>query len=122
MLPEPDHRRVKGSPIVSIEDYQGACVVVLQGDLDHDDQDLLHLAMRTARRSGKQVIADLSRVNFLDVTTLGTLLRPRGPAPWLAGPLAPNPQRVLTLTGTTQVFRVFPSLADALIEPWLNGL
>ncbi|MGW3009185.1 STAS domain-containing protein [Streptomyces sp. NPDC001219] len=122
MLPEPDHPRVKGSPVVAIEDYQHACVVVLQGDLDHDDQDLLRLTMRTARLSGKHVIIDLSRVSFLDVATVGTLLR-AGKAPLcLAGPLALNPQRVLELTGTEGVFRVFPSLADALVEPWLISL
>ncbi|MGW2919320.1 STAS domain-containing protein [Streptomyces angustmyceticus] len=122
MLPEPDHPRVKGSPVVSIEDYQRACVVVLQGDLDHDDQDLLRLTMRTARLSGKQVIIDLSRVSFLDVATVGTLLRAGNAPLCLAGPLALNPQRVLALTWTEGVFRVFPSLADALVEPWLISL
>ncbi|GES29252.1 hypothetical protein San01_17390 [Streptomyces angustmyceticus] len=37
---------------------------------------------------------------------------------WCGTPLP----SVLELTGTEGVFRVFPNLADALVEPWLISL
>ncbi|MBQ0855681.1 hypothetical protein J8N05_46850 (plasmid) [Streptomyces sp. BH-SS-21] len=91
--------------------------MVLEGDLDGDeDVELLDLAVQSAEHSGKRVVVDLSGVAYLGPEAFNTLLIPlqRGHAlPWLIGPLPQHVEHLLTVTGTREHFRVFPTLPQA---------
>ncbi|MFB7999986.1 STAS domain-containing protein [Streptomyces sp. NPDC056002] len=92
-------------------------VVFLSGDIEDDEAvELVGLALESAGRSGKQVVVDLSGVQFMNAHVLGELLKPGrggGRLPWLCGPLGSLPARLLEVTGTDGVFRMFPTLMDA---------
>ncbi|UDM05410.1 STAS domain-containing protein [Streptomyces longhuiensis] len=92
-------------------------VVFLSGDIEDDAaMELVGLALESAGRSGKQVVVDLSGVQFMGAHLLGELLKPGrggGRLPWLCGPLSSPSARTLEVTGTDRVFRIFPTLTDA---------
>ncbi|MFQ6144643.1 STAS domain-containing protein [Streptomyces seoulensis] len=80
------------------------------------DMDLVDLALQAAARSGKQVVVDLSGVEFMGASMLCALLGPGREAasrPWLCGPFQVAVDRLFEVTGVLGVFRVFPDLLAA---------
>ncbi|WP_420031489.1 hypothetical protein ACN2WE_00845 [Streptomyces sp. cg28] len=73
-------------------------------------------AVELGHRSGRPVVVDLSEVE-LSAEILNALLLParRGMhLPCLAGPLSSTTRRRLEVTGTLRLFKVFPTLRDAM--------
>ncbi|KAA0940454.1 hypothetical protein FGF04_10140 [Streptomyces apricus] len=96
----------------------GLFVVRLRGDVrGAEDTETVGLALASAGRSGKQVVVDLSAVGFMTTQLLYEFLKTgwtTDQRPWLAGPLSTHAERILHTTGTTEAFRIFPSLTDAV--------
>jgi anti-anti-sigma regulatory factor len=75
------------------------------------------MTARVARR--QSLVIDVSELDFIDCSALGTFLRVRGLARRRGGDLvlaAPQPhaRRLLALTGNDEVFRVQASVAAAV--------
>ncbi|MFD7856197.1 hypothetical protein ACFV6B_18165 [Streptomyces microflavus] len=105
-------------PIALMTEWTHLFVILLEGDINEtEDLELVELALESAQRSGKQVVVDLSGVQFMGAHLLGELLkpgRPGKPRPWLAGPLSDYAEHTLSVTGTTRAFRIFPTLVQAI--------
>ncbi|MFD7853409.1 STAS domain-containing protein [Streptomyces microflavus] len=104
-------------PIALMTEWTHLFVIFLEGDVNEtEDLELVELALESAQRSGKQVVVDLSGVQFMGAHLLGELLKPGRlgkPGLWLAGPLGGYAERTLSVTGSAGAFRIFPTLADA---------
>ncbi|MER6195402.1 STAS domain-containing protein [Streptomyces cyaneofuscatus] len=104
-------------PIALVAEWTHSLGVGLEGDVNEaEDLELVELALESAQRSGKQVVIDLSGVQFMGAHLLGELLKPARLGkrlPWLAGPLSSYAERTLAVTGTAGAFRIFPTLMAA---------
>jgi len=98
----------------------GAGILTLRGTLDMATSPLLRNALREAAQSGKDaIVVDLTRVEYIDSTGLGSLIgaqrraRERSGSVRLVvkeGPLS----RLFNITGLVRVFGVYPTVNDAL--------
>ncbi|MFI6848931.1 STAS domain-containing protein [Kitasatospora sp. NBC_00085] len=99
----------------------GRSVVVRpEGELDHDTAQPLREALETALHGPPgPVVIDCDGLSFCDSTGLNLLLRTRlaaeggGRVLVLAGP-SPMVARMLEITGAAEIFRIAPSMAEAL--------
>ncbi|GAA2338685.1 GAF domain-containing protein [Streptomyces kunmingensis] len=109
-----------GLGAVAVAERRNHFVVRIEHELELPaDLDLLETALHKGAMTGKRVVADLSKIEYLSAETLGCLLSParRGQAlPWLAGPVSTPALGRLRVTGTLRAFRVFPSLCEATRE------
>jgi anti-sigma B factor antagonist len=110
-------------------DDNGAQIFRLSGDLDVATAPALRGALSEAATQGRhELIVDLTRIEFLDSTGLGALIGANKRAQENGGEVrivAAEGQilRLLRITGLLTVFRVFPTLRDALAnEARLAGL
>jgi anti-sigma B factor antagonist len=100
----------------------GTVVLDLGGELDLAvAADLRTLLEGAAAEGPKLVVVDLTDVSFIDSTILREVLRAhhaidgQGGRLVVAGP-QPSVERLLQLTGTTEVFSIAPS-RDAALQP-----
>ena len=98
-------------------------VVALAGEVDHHSSPALRRQLfEVMRDDGRDIVVDLSEVNFIDSTTLGVLLDVRRRLITANRVLSlvcsdRNILRLLELTAFDRLFRVHPSLDDALRGP-----
>ncbi len=99
----------------------GHTVAAMCGELDlADAQAVSSLLVAAATACGPSIIVDLTRLEFIDCCGLRVLLRVlkftrhNGGDIYLAGPQQ-RVRKVLKVTGLTDVFSVYPSVADAVI-------
>ncbi|MFB7379433.1 STAS domain-containing protein [Kitasatospora purpeofusca] len=101
----------------------GAAVCVLVGDLDIETLPPAEQALDEALRTRPSVlVVDLEQVGFCDSSGLNLLLKTRLSATAAGAELrlaaaSPTVLRLLELTGADTVFRLHPSVADALAAP-----
>ncbi|MZE55387.1 STAS domain-containing protein [Streptomyces sp. SID5770] len=97
--------------VVRVHEEAGVFVVMVSGEVDADDRDLLHAAWDEADEVRLPVTAvDLSAVTFADSTILDVLLGAQdrhhrdGRAFILTGPLANRVHSLFAVTGTLAYF------------------
>ncbi|MFG2989381.1 STAS domain-containing protein [Streptomyces sp. NPDC048257] len=122
MVPETDGQRFT----VAVEAVDGAVVLVLAGELDHDTAQPLRDALDAALTPGGRLLVDLTALGFCDSTGLNVLLNNRLAAReagatlelvGLRGPVA----RMFRITGADGVFPVHSDVTDALRTPRAGG-
>ncbi|WP_327675404.1 STAS domain-containing protein [Kitasatospora sp. NBC_00458] len=112
--------RVPGGLSVTVSPSGRSVVVRPEGELDHDTAQPLREALETVLRGPPgPVVVDCDGLSFCDSTGLNLLLRTRlaaedgGRTLVLAGP-SPMVARMLEITGAEGIFRIFPSVVEAL--------
>ncbi|MEU3312104.1 STAS domain-containing protein [Streptomyces sp. NPDC048387] len=104
---------------VAVRAVDGAVLLTLGGELDHDTAEPLRQALAAAARQGTRLVVDMSGLRFCDSTGLNALLHGRlavGEAggtlelAGLGGPVA----RMFRITGADAVFPVHADVAQAL--------
>ncbi|MGW6983986.1 STAS domain-containing protein [Streptomyces sp. NPDC054932] len=115
MVPEAESERFT----VAVEAVDGAVVLALAGELDHDTAQPLREALDTALAPGRRLLIDLAGLGFCDSTGLNVLLTSRLAAQetgaslelvGLHGPVA----RMFRITGADGVFPVHRDVPQAL--------
>ncbi|MFI1648367.1 STAS domain-containing protein [Streptomyces avidinii] len=115
MVPEAERERFT----VAVEAVDGAVVLVLAGELDHDTAQPLRDALDAALTPGRRVLVDLAGLGFCDSTGLNVLLNSRLAAQeagaalelvGLHGPVA----RMFRITGADGVFPIHSDVGQAL--------
>ncbi len=103
----------------SVEDRQGGIVVALEGDVDLQSSPDARTVLLDAVARGKAVYVDLSRVGYIDSSGIASLVealqraRQNG-SPFVLAAVSDSALRVLKLARLDKVFRIFPTLEDAL--------
>ncbi|BFV56494.1 STAS domain-containing protein [Kitasatospora sp. CMC57] len=98
----------------------GAVVCRFAGDLDLDSVPTARAALEEGVRTGPPVlVVDLEEVAFCDSSGLNLLIRTRLAAQEAAvdlriGPLSAPVERLLEITGATEIFQLHTSTAEAL--------
>jgi anti-sigma B factor antagonist len=99
--------------------WDGHVVVALRGELDVTGAAEAEAAITALVARGRDLVIDMSALDFIDCSSLGALLRARALARLGGGDVvlaAPQPQarRLLALTGQDEVFRVQASVMAAV--------
>ncbi|MFJ7591654.1 STAS domain-containing protein [Streptomyces sp. NPDC097617] len=122
MVPEAERARFT----VAVEAVDGAVILALAGELDHDTAQPLRDALDTALTPGRRLLVDLAALGFCDSTGLNVLLNSRLAAReagaslelvGLHGPVA----RMFRITGADGVFPIHPDVTEALRTPHGGG-
>ncbi|MBT2403187.1 MULTISPECIES: STAS domain-containing protein [unclassified Streptomyces] len=104
---------------VEVQTVDGAVVLALSGELDHDTAEPLREALAAAATPGGRLVVDLSGLGFCDSTGLNVLLQGRLAVreaggsldlSGLRGPVA----RMFHITGVDGVFPVYADVTEAL--------
>ncbi|MFF4729994.1 STAS domain-containing protein [Streptomyces mirabilis] len=102
---------------LSVREAGRSTVIAVRGEVDLDNAGELDEALAAAGRARPgAVVLDLAAVTFLDSTTINVVLRAHGvlgPRLRLAA-LSPFVERVLGITGISDVLPVFPGVGEAL--------
>jgi anti-sigma B factor antagonist len=103
---------------LSTRECDGQVIVALRGVLDVADAASVAVALTAAAARHRDIIIDLSGLEFIDSSGVAALVRGRRQARHAGGELllaAPQQQvlRVLTLTRLIDVFTVHASVAEA---------
>ncbi|MER6448156.1 STAS domain-containing protein [Streptomyces venezuelae] len=115
MDPEADSERFT----VAVTHTDGAVVLALAGELDHDTAQPLRDALDAALAPGRRMLVDLTDLGFCDSTGLNVLLNTRLAAQQagavlelvgLRGPVA----RMFRITGADGVFPIHSDVVEAL--------
>ena len=106
-------------PLTVTETVRDGCTVITAaGDLDLATHDQLRTALIPALDTARPLIADLSRILFMDSSGLNILIRTHKAATTRDIPIViiPSPavSRVLELSQIDKIFTLRPALADAL--------
>ncbi|MGP3689511.1 STAS domain-containing protein [Streptomyces sp. IBSNAI002] len=115
MVPEADNERFT----VAVQHVDGAVVIELAGELDHDTAQPLREALDAAVVRGGRLLVDLTGLGFCDSTGLNVLLHSRlsaleaGGSVELAG-LRGSVARMFRITGADGIFPVYADVAQAL--------
>jgi anti-sigma B factor antagonist len=113
---------LRGSPVLGVSRDGNAVIVHLGGELDLYNAEAVRGALFEYTADGlDRLVVDLSRVEFLDSTTLGVLVETRsrltdGRTLVLAAP-GLEARRALEVSGLDRHFSLRDSVADALREP-----
>ncbi|MEV7441766.1 STAS domain-containing protein [Streptomyces sp. NPDC091204] len=104
---------------VEARSLQGATVLAMTGELDHDTAEPLRQALDTAWPDGGRLLVDMSRLDFCDSTGLNVLLRGRLAVQETGGTLElvglhPPVARMFHITGADRLFRLHTDVASAL--------
>lgn len=97
-----------------------AAVVLLRGEYDLANKELLHQTLTSLLETKQVVVVDLSDVRFIDSSTLGVLVRAdrtaRASGKHLRLQLGPEPivKRVLEISGLLTVLDCYTSRDEAL--------
>jgi anti-sigma B factor antagonist len=96
-------------------------VVAADGELDCYSSALLRAQLIAHTRAGHALIVDLTGVTFIDSAGLGVLVGAWKLFREIDGTLAfvagPGVSRRIAVTRLDQVFRIYPTLAEALADP-----
>ena len=104
---------------VELRTQDAALVVMVTGEVDTTNADVLHDAIDTALDgSPALVVVDLTQVGFIDSAGLATLVRGLKRATAQETPLRlvvtnPHLENILTITGLQNVFAVYHDLGAA---------
>ncbi|MGW7457309.1 STAS domain-containing protein [Streptomyces sp. NPDC054797] len=105
---------------LEVRHVQGATVLKLAGELDHDTAEPLRQALEAVTfDGGERLLVDFSDVGFCDSTGLNVLLRGRltaeraGAKIELVGLRRPV-ERMFRITGADEIFPVYADVEDAL--------
>ncbi|MCX4524614.1 MULTISPECIES: STAS domain-containing protein [unclassified Streptomyces] len=104
---------------VKVETVDGAVVLALAGELDHDTASALRRALDAALVRAARLVVDLTELGFCDSAGLNELLRGRlavqeaGGAFRVGEPRGPV-ARMFRITGVDRVFDVYADVAQAL--------
>jgi anti-sigma B factor antagonist len=117
-LTHPDGLRKE--PVVGVEQNGDACVVKLGGELDlYNAPQVRKVLMEACADSPQRVVVDLSEVEFLDSTALGTLIearsRLRNRRAFLLAAPGLETRRALEISGLDRHFTVHDSVSEALL-------
>lgn len=99
------------------ESVEKAEIVHVFGEVDIATSPQLESILLTSVRIGKRIIVNLAECNYIDSTVISVLLRAQralGEHLRLVVTKAGGVNRVLSITGVTQILRLSPSLAEAL--------
>ncbi|MFB7468780.1 STAS domain-containing protein [Streptomyces sp. NPDC056224] len=115
MIPGADNERFS----VAVQTVDGAVVLELSGELDHDTAQPLREALDAAVTQGGRLVVDLSGLGFCDSTGLNVLLHSRLSAQEAGGSLEltglrGSVARMFHITGAEGVFPVHADVAEAL--------
>lgn len=115
MVPEADSGRFT----VAVQTVDGAVVLELAGELDHDTAQPLREALDAATARGGRLLVDLTKLGFCDSTGLNVLLHSRLTAQEAGGSLEltglrGSVARMFRITGADGVFPVYADVAQAL--------
>ncbi|WP_327387593.1 STAS domain-containing protein [Streptomyces sp. NBC_01207] len=122
MVPEAENERFT----VAVKTLDGAVVLTLAGELDHDTAQPLRDALDGALAPGRRLLVDMADLGFCDSTGLNVLLNTRLAAQeagaglelaGLHGPVA----RMFRITGADGVFPVHADVTEALRTPQGGG-
>jgi anti-anti-sigma factor len=91
-------------------------VVAVSGEFDLDSCPLVLEAVTAAAGEGP-VVLDLTEVAFADSTFLNVLLRAHQATDLRLAGVSEQVQRLLQITGTDQILKLFPTVADAAAAP-----
>ncbi|TYR63187.1 STAS domain-containing protein [Streptomyces parvus] len=99
-----------------LRELEDACVIALTGEVDMETVPLLMQAVHAAQAACSQIIIDVTQLTFLDIPPLHALLTPlyQGTPVWVAGPLADEVERLLTVTGAVRDLHFYPDVTAAL--------
>ncbi len=106
-------------PVASIEENGGAIIVRLAGELDlHNAEEVRAALTEACTRRPERLVVDLSKVEFMDSTTLGVLVEAkrqlaRSDQFALAAP-GLEARRALETSGLDRHFAVHESIGQAL--------
>ncbi|MEU3407829.1 STAS domain-containing protein [Streptomyces sp. NPDC006670] len=104
---------------VAVRTVDGAVLLTLGGELDHDTAEPLRQALTAAAGQGGRLVVDMSGLRFCDSTGLNALLHGRiaieetGGSLELAG-LGGPVARMFRITGADAVFPVHENVTQAL--------
>ncbi|UUU38912.1 STAS domain-containing protein [Streptomyces sp. NBC_00162] len=115
MVPGADNERFT----VAVQTVDGAVVLELAGELDHDTAQPLREALDEAVAQGGRLLVDLTKLGFCDSTGLNVLLHSRLTAQEAGGSveltgLRGSVARMFHITGADGVFPVYADVAQAL--------
>ncbi|WP_433543770.1 STAS domain-containing protein (plasmid) [Streptomyces sp. CA-294286] len=102
---------------VARADLAAVPVVAVSGEFDLDSCPLLLEAVTTAAGEGRVVVLDLTEVAFADSTFLNVLLRAHQLTDLRLAGVSEQVERLLEITGTDQLLKLFPTVADAAAAP-----
>jgi anti-sigma B factor antagonist len=110
---------LRRDPVLSVELFDGACVVRLAGELDLYNASVVRKTLVEACMDGPaKVVVDLSEVEFIDSTALGVLIEARTRLPNRKGFLLAGPgletRRALEISGLDRHFGVHKTVDEAL--------
>jgi anti-anti-sigma factor len=120
----------EGEPMVRVQLNSRECgdrvVVALRGELDILDSAAVAAELAALAVGGRQIIADLECLNFLDCRGMSALVRALNLARNAGGNLQlaapqPNVRLVLEVTGLARVFSVHASVEDAAADTGQTG-
>jgi anti-sigma B factor antagonist len=120
--PEERRRRLREEPVIGVDARTGGIVVRLGGELDLYNSDKVRGALLdAARQEPERLVLDLSEVEFIDSTVLGTLIEARANLPkerslLLAAP-AHETRRALQVSGLDRHLPVHDTVDAALAAP-----
>jgi anti-sigma B factor antagonist len=108
----------------------GAYVISLAGDADlYTAPELKEHLLRAIARNGKKIVVDLSRVTFIDSTSLSVLVqgeRRLRPAGGRLGLVCSDPSilKIFTITALDRIFPIYGSREEAVaaLAPSANRL
>jgi anti-anti-sigma factor len=114
-----------GGSITVEHDSRGAEIVVLVGEIDLGDQDTFQEAIDRAWALGPAIIIDLSEATFFDSTILMVIMQAMRRAETsdretlaLVVPLRSHANRLLVLSGFTQLLMPVAETRDEIVGAW----
>lgn len=117
-MPTTDVQVQDGLLLVSLADEGAQIRLALAGELDLSNVPTLETTLDDAIESGKKVLVDLHRLEFLDSTGLALIVRMLGRSDAERFSFVPsrsgNVQRVLTLTGLDQRMAIDSGVGEPL--------
>lgn len=108
---------------IDVQARENAVIVHVIGTLDmQSSPDLGKILKKHAEEARRQIMVDLSRVDYMDSSGVGVLisglkLARRNDVPFSLINVAPRVLMVIEMTRLTQLFRIFPNVETALQPP-----
>jgi anti-sigma B factor antagonist len=107
---------------VTVEPFEGTCLIRAAGELDRSTADLLSSALDAARADGVTAFLDLCAVSFIDSAGLRVLVRAARDADahdweWFIVRASSVVWRVIELTGTRSDLPLMPASGSKGIAP-----
>jgi anti-anti-sigma factor len=114
-----------GGSITVEQDPRGAGIVAMVGEIDLGDQEALQEAVDRVWMAGPAIIIDLSEATFFDSTILMVIMQALRRAEAsdretlaLVVPLRSHANRLLVLSGFTQLLMPIAETRDEIFQAW----